>query len=98
MTNSVTEIYVHEEAFVDYYKLQNDLPSASLIDNTYITQEKNSHASVHTFALGGKLIRNNLRFLSQRGTHPFHTERSYYFGRETTCGSFHFSPPFTAQL
>ena len=62
VTNSVTEIYVHEEAFVDYYKLQNDLTSASLIDNTYIQQEKNSHASVHTFSLGGKLIRNNLRY------------------------------------
>ena len=62
VTNSVTEIYVHQEAFVDYYKLQNDLPSASLIDNTYIVQEKDSHASVHTFSLGGKLIRNNLRY------------------------------------
>ena len=62
VTNSVTEIYVHEEAFVDYYKLQNDLTTASLIDNTFIQQEKNSHASVHTFSLGGKLIRNNLRY------------------------------------
>ncbi|MEO2099970.1 MAG: Fe-S cluster assembly protein SufD [Flavobacteriaceae bacterium] len=62
VTNSVTEIYVHQEAFVDYYKLQNDLPSASLIDNTYIVQEKDSHASLHTFSLGGKLIRNNLRY------------------------------------
>ena len=32
VTNSVTEIYVHQDAFLDYYKLQNDLPSASLID------------------------------------------------------------------
>ena len=63
VTNSVTEIYVHEEAFVDYYKLQKDLTTASLIDNTFIQQEKNSHASVHTFSLGGKLIRNNLRYL-----------------------------------
>ena len=62
VTNSVTEIYVHKEAYVDYYKLQNDLTTASLIDNTYIVQEKNSHASVHTFSLGGKLIRNNLRY------------------------------------
>jgi Fe-S cluster assembly protein SufD len=40
VTNSVTEIYVHKEAYVDYYKLQNDLTTASLIDNTYIVQEK----------------------------------------------------------
>ena len=68
VSNSVTEIYVHEEAFVDYYKLQNDLITASLIDNTFIQQEKNSHASVHTFSLGGKLIRNNLRYL-HKGKH-----------------------------
>ena len=72
VTNSVSEIYVHEESFVDYYKLQNDLTSASLIDNTYIKQEKNSHASVHTFALGGKLIRNNLRFF-HKGKHILST-------------------------
>ena len=72
VTNSVSEIYVHEESFLDYYKLQNDLTSASLIDNTYIKQEKNSHASVHTFALGGKLIRNNLRFF-HKGKHILST-------------------------
>ena len=72
VTNSVTEIYVHEEAFVDYYKLQNDLTTASLIDNTFIQQEKNSHASVHTFSLGGKLIRNNLKYL-HKGKHILST-------------------------
>ena len=72
VTNSVTEIYVHEAAFVDYYKLQNDLTTASLIDNTYIQQEKNSHASVHTFSLGGKLIRNNLRYF-HKGEHILST-------------------------
>ncbi|MBT6160227.1 Fe-S cluster assembly protein SufD [Flavobacteriaceae bacterium] len=72
VTNSVTEIFVHQDAFLDYYKLQNDLESASLIDNTYITQEKNSHASVHTFSLGGKLIRNNLNFY-HKGEHILST-------------------------
>ncbi|MGB1534712.1 MAG: Fe-S cluster assembly protein SufD [Flavobacteriaceae bacterium] len=72
VTNSVTEIYVHQDAFLDYYKLQNDLPSASLIDSTFIAQEKNSHASVHTFSLGGKLIRNNLRYF-HKGEHILST-------------------------
>jgi len=71
-TNCVTEIYVHQDAFLDYYKLQNDLPSASLIDSTYIVQEKKSHASVHTFSLGGKLTRNNLRFF-HKGEHIMST-------------------------
>ena len=62
VSNSVTEIYTHQDALVDYYKIQNDLSTASLIDNTYISQDKNSNVRVHTFSLGGKLIRNNLNF------------------------------------
>ena len=62
VSNSVTEIYTHKDALVDYYKIQNDLSTASLIDNTYISQETNSNVRVHTFSLGGKLIRNNLNF------------------------------------
>ena len=72
MTNCVTEIYAHRDAFVDYYKIQNDLNSASLIDNTYIVQEQNSHVSVHTFAMGGKLIRNNLNYY-HKGEHILST-------------------------
>ncbi|MBW2937097.1 Fe-S cluster assembly protein SufD [Aureisphaera sp. CAU 1614] len=68
LTNSVTEIFTEKRAFVDYYKIQNDLPSASLIDNTYIKQERDSVCSVHTFSFGGKLIRNNLNFY-QYGEH-----------------------------
>lgn len=68
VTNSVTELIVHQEALVDYYKIQNDLDSASLIDNTYIAQDKNSNVSVHTFSFGGKITRNNLNFY-QRGEH-----------------------------
>lgn len=65
-TNSVTEIFADKRAIVDYYKIQNDKESASLIDNTYIEQKADSLASVHTFSFGGKLIRNNLNFY-QRG-------------------------------
>ena len=35
-TNSVTEIFAAKDAIVDYYKVQNDAKTASLIDNTYI--------------------------------------------------------------
>ena len=62
VTNTVTEIHAHKDSLLDYYKIQNDLDSASLIDNTYIVQEKNSHVSVHTFSFGGKLVRNNLNY------------------------------------
>lgn len=61
-TNSVTEIFAGKDAIVDYYKVQNDEPTASLVDNTYISQKNSSVVRVHTFSLGGKLIRNNLNF------------------------------------
>jgi Fe-S cluster assembly protein SufD len=62
LTNSVTEIFANKRAIVDYYKIQNDKETASLIDNTFIKQKRESLASVHTFSFGGKLIRNNLNF------------------------------------
>ncbi|MCG9971261.1 Fe-S cluster assembly protein SufD [Christiangramia crocea] len=62
LTNSLTEIYADRRAIVDYYKIQNDKDSASLIDNTFIEQKDESAVSVHTFSFGGKLTRNNLNF------------------------------------
>lgn len=62
LTNSVTEVYANKRAIVDYYKIQNDNQHASLIDNTFIKQKQESHASVHTFTFGGNLTRNNLNF------------------------------------
>ena len=62
LTNSVTEIFAKKRAIVDYYKIQNDTLDANLIDNTYVSQQKESHVSVHTFSFGGNLTRNNLNF------------------------------------
>ncbi|MFL9837837.1 Fe-S cluster assembly protein SufD [Flavobacterium sp. ST-75] len=62
LTNSVTEIFAHENANVDYYKIQNDVLTANLIDNTYISQKRDSNVSVHTFSFGGNITRNNLNF------------------------------------
>ncbi|RSC95591.1 Fe-S cluster assembly protein SufD [Tenacibaculum singaporense] len=68
LTNVVTEIYTDTHATVDYYKIQNDNNDASLIDNTYIEQQKESTCSVHTFSFGGNITRNNLNFY-QKGEH-----------------------------
>jgi Fe-S cluster assembly protein SufD len=65
LTNCVTEIFANKRAIVDYYKIQNDNANASLIDNTFIKQKRESVASVHTFAFGGKLTRNNLNFYQE---------------------------------
>lgn len=68
LTNVVTEIYTDRHATVDYYKIQNDNVNASLVDNTYIEQQSESVASVHTFSFGGNITRNNLNFY-QKGEH-----------------------------
>lgn len=65
LTNTVTEIFAHKRGIADYYKIQNDLDSASLIDNTFISQQKESVVSVNTFSFGGKFTRNNLEFYQE---------------------------------
>ena len=68
LTNVVTEISAEKRAHVDYYKIQNDNSSASIIDNTFVAQERDTICSVHTFSFGGKIVRNNLNFY-QNGEH-----------------------------
>ena len=65
LTNSVTEIFAQKRAICDYYKIQNDVQSANLIDNTYIAQKQESRVAVHTFSFGGNITRNNLNFYHQ---------------------------------
>ena len=62
VTNSLTEVYAQKNSFIDYYKIQNDLETSNLIDNTYIDQQRDSNVRVHTLSFGGKLTRNNLNF------------------------------------
>ena len=64
-TNAVTEIFAAKRAIVDYYKLQNDVQAANLIDNTFVKQKQESRVSVHTFSFGGNITRNNLNFYQQ---------------------------------
>lgn len=62
LTNVVTEVSVGANAHLQYYKLQNDHHSASLIDNTWVNQHRDSTARFSTFSFGGRLTRNNLHF------------------------------------
>ena len=68
LSNVVTEVFADKAANVDYYKIQNDETTASLVDNSYIEQQSNSVVSVHTFSFGGNITRNNLNFY-QKGEH-----------------------------
>jgi len=68
LTNAVTEVFASKRAIVEVYKIQNDLKTSSLIDNTYVLQKDSSIVSVNTFSFGGNLTRNNLEF-HQEGEH-----------------------------
>ena len=67
-TNALSEIIVHQNAIVDFYKIQNDNKKCSIVDNTWINQSENCNCTVDTFSFGGKLIRNNLTF-NLKGEH-----------------------------
>lgn len=65
--NVVTEVFVGANAQVDIYKVQNDTTNATMVDATFIAQERDTVVGVYTFTLGGQLVRNNLAFY-QNGT------------------------------
>jgi len=63
VSNSVTEIFVSENAHLDYYTIQNQHNSTTSINSVFIQQEKNSNVITHTVSLHGGLIRNNLKIV-----------------------------------
>jgi len=64
--NSVTEVFVGENAHLDHYKLQNFNNDSTLINSTYFHQEANSTISTNAISLNGGLIRNNV-FVNLQG-------------------------------
>ncbi len=63
LLNTVSEVVVGENAFVNYYKLQSENEMAVQINSTQVDQQKNSHFDTNTVTLGGKWIRNNLNIV-----------------------------------
>jgi len=57
-TNSVTEIYLDENADLAHYKLQNLNNNSTLLNSTYFYQEAGSRLSTYAITLNGGLIRN----------------------------------------
>lgn len=56
--NSLTEVFIDENASLDHYKLQNLNDDTSLLNSTYFHQEKDSRLSTNSISLNGGLIRN----------------------------------------
>lgn len=62
-TNSVTEFFVGENAFVEYDVKQDETDSALQMNYIFAQQKRNSVFDISTVTIGGKLVRNNLNIL-----------------------------------
>ncbi len=61
-SNHVSEIVIEANANFNSYKLQHQHDKSYHVDNTFISQDRDSHVQTYTLTLEGKLIRNNLNF------------------------------------
>lgn len=62
-TNAVTEIFVGENAFVEFDVKQNETEKAVQVNHVYAKQQRNSVFDICTVTVGGGLVRNNLDIL-----------------------------------
>jgi Fe-S cluster assembly protein SufD len=59
-TNSVTEIWVEENAKVNHTRVQRDSTAAFHIGKTAVSQARDSHYTCHAVSLGSSISRHNL--------------------------------------
>ncbi len=79
-TNAVTEIVLHTDAIVDYYKLQNDSASSVHVGNTIVTLEGKSTFNSATITLSGAMVRNNLNLILKAEYSEAHFYGLYFTG------------------
>ncbi|MFW6290237.1 MAG: Fe-S cluster assembly protein SufD [Mariniphaga sp.] len=63
LTNSVTEVFVGQNAALEYYTLQNQHNNSASLNSVFIHQEQDSTANTLYSTLHGGMIRNNLKFI-----------------------------------
>lgn len=61
--NTVTEIFVGENAVLNYYTVQNQHNNAASVNSVFIRLEQNAQVNTNTITLHGGLIRNNLKVI-----------------------------------
>ena len=59
-TNQVMEIIVEKDAFLEYYKIQNEASHTNQVSTTHIRQIGKSYVHTVTISLNGGIVRNNL--------------------------------------
>jgi len=63
LSNSVTEIFVEDNAEFEFYTLQNQHNQATNLNSVFVKQGRDSRATTHTASLHGGMVRNNLKFI-----------------------------------
>ncbi|HWK10419.1 MAG TPA: Fe-S cluster assembly protein SufD [Vicinamibacterales bacterium] len=58
-TNAVSEIFVGENASLDHYKVQQESFDAFHVGSVHVHMARSAAFASHSFALGGKLVRND---------------------------------------
>lgn len=81
--NEVMEIVVAENAFVEYYKIQNDGSNASQVNTTHITQTGRSHVHTVTISLNGGIVRNNMNLVLDAAGNETHLYGLYLLKGKT---------------
>jgi len=61
--NSTTEIFIGENAVLNYYIVQNQHNNAASVNSVFIHLEQNARVNTNTITLHGGLIRNNLKVI-----------------------------------
>lgn len=68
LVNPVTEIIAAESANVDHYKINRESERTNLIGSIHVQQNGPSAVTSHSYAFGGKLVRNDVRaYLNAEG-------------------------------
>ncbi len=78
LTNQVMEIVVEQDAMVEYYKIQDDAPTASQVSTTHFRQVGKSHVHAVTVSLGGDVVRNNMNVVLEAAYSEAHFYGLYF--------------------
>ena len=71
-SNHVSEIVAGANAHVNIFKFQNQAGECYHIDNSFVSQARDSVVKSYTFTLEGKMIRNNLNIVLEEENSEAH--------------------------
>lgn len=72
LSNQVLEIVAAQDAYVEYYKIQNDQAQASQVSTTHISQIGKSYVHAVTVTLNGGTVRNNMNLVLDAANNEAH--------------------------